>query len=504
LSHKIISSLYLVFSFFSGLLGISFSLLIRYELRHPGFFIQDGQVYNSIITSHALIIIFFMVIPALIGFFGNFLIPFFIFSVDLIYPRLNSFRFWILPVSLLLLFFASLVDEGVGTSWTLYPPLSSEGHLGLGVDYSIFSLHLAGVGSIGGRINFWRTITNLKVINVSYLNLNLFCWSILVSVFLLLLTLPVLAGAITILLVDRNFNGSFFDSSFGGNPLVFQHLFWFFGHPEVYVLILPAFGLVSLSCLILSGKKLLFGSLGIIYALLSIGFVGCLVWAHHIFVVGIDLDRRAYFSAATIIIAVPTGIKVFSWLITIFGSIFLDSFLMLWVLGFIFLFTLGGLTGLVLSNASLDLLLHDTYYVVAHFHYVLRMGAVFGIFVGFFSFFISFFGLILIDFGVKVFFWLLFFGVNLTFFFLHFSGLQGIPRKYVDFADIYLFWNLFSSFGSMLSIFGIFFFVFLVCESFFSYRVSFFSLVDFSFQEYLFDGFLHTSLEFPSFFYKTI
>ena len=465
--------------------------MIRLELSNPGFLLGRGQLYNSLITSHALIMIFFIVIPGLIGGFGNYLVPIFIFTKDLNFPRVNSFSYWILPFSFFFLILSNLVEGGVGTRWTLYPPLRTLGHINIGPDLGILALHIAGVRSLGGRINFWCTIKNLKNNRVSFINLNIFNWRLFVAIFLLLISLPVLAGAITILLFDRNFNGCFFDSGYGGNPLVFQHLFWFFGHPEVYVLILPAFGLVSLACLALTGKKKLFGSLGIIYAMISIGFIGCLVWAHHIFVVGLDLDRRAYFRAATIIIAVPTGIKVFSWLITLYGGLIFFNSLYYWVLGFIFLFTLGGLTGLVLRNASLDVILHDTYYVVAHFHYVLRIGAVFGIFVGFFLFYPFFFGLILNSLKVINFFKMFFLGVNLTFFPLHFAGLQGLPRKYIDYRDNFFVWNKIRSLGSLISFFSLFYFVYLVLDRLYRYRIIYSEILDRTYFESLGFNFLH-------------
>lgn len=474
--------------------------MVRLELLNPFFFFGSGQLYNSLITRHALVIIFFLVIPSLIGAFGNFLIPFFIFSSDLSFPRINSLRFWLLPGSLCLLIYSLLIDEGVGTSWTFYPPLRRFGHPGYSVDLSILSLHLAGISSIRGSLNFWVTIKNLKRINLNFFSLNLFVWTLLISIFLLILTLPVLAGAITLLLVDRNFNGRFFDSTGGGNPLVFQHLFWFFGHPEVYVLVLPAFGLISLSIQVFTGKKRLFGYLGIVYAIIRIGFIGCLVWAHHIFVVGIDLDSRAYFRAATIIIAIPTGVKVFSWLVRLFGIPMFLNFLIYWILGFIFLFTVGGLSGLVLSNASLDIVLHDTYYVVAHFHYVLRMGAVFGIFLGFFLVFSFYFGFSLNFLFSKIFFWLLFLGVNLTFFPLHFLGLQGIPRKYLDYRDFFFFWNVIRSLGSFLRFIALIFFVFLVLDAFYSSRPFILNLRENSNLEFLNSNFFHINLEFFRFF----
>jgi cytochrome c oxidase subunit I len=456
-NHKDIGRLYLCVATLAGIMAVALSILIRAELQQPGVQIfrmsdgtPDGQLYNVVVTTHGLLMMFFVIIPAMFGGFGNFFVPLMIGAPDMAFPRLNNLSFWLFVAGLTMLTCAFFVGEGPGTGWTLYPPLSSGMfHPGPSVDMSIFALHFSGASSILASINFITTIFNMRAPGMKLHKMPLFCWAILCTAFMMVLALPVLAGAITMLLADRNFGTTFFDPAGGGDPLLFEHLFWFFGHPEVYMMIVPAFGVIS-QVIPTFSRKPIFGYLGMVYALVAITGISMIVWAHHMFVTGISYETQAYFSFASMVIAVPTGIKVFSWIATMWGGSLDLRTPMLWAIGFLFVFTVGGVTGVNLASASFDAMAHNTYYVVAHFHYVMSLGAAFGLFAGLYYWIGKMSGRQYPEWAGKVHFWTTFVAVNLTFFPMHMLGAAGMPRRVIDYPNAFAGWNFVSSIGAYM------------------------------------------------------
>jgi cytochrome c oxidase subunit 1 len=475
-NHKDIGILYLVVSALVGFISVAFTIYMRLELMEPGVqymclnelgeaaprlisggtdcYAPNGHLWNVLVTAHGILMMFFVVIPALFGGFGNYFMPLQIGAPDMAFPRMNNLSFWLYIAGTTLAMCSVMApggndQAGSGVGWVLYPPLSVN-EAGMSMDLAIFAVHVSGASSILGAINMITTFLNMRAPGMTLFKVPLFAWSIFITAWLILLSLPVLAGAITMLLTDRNFGTTFFDPSGGGDPILYQHILWFFGHPEVYIIILPGFGLIS-HVIATFARKPVFGYLPMVWALIAIGVLGFVVWAHHMYTVGMSLTQQSYFMLATMVIAVPTGIKVFSWIATLWGGSIEFKTPMLWAFGFLFLFTLGGVTGIVLAQAPLDRAYHDTYYVVAHFHYVMSLGAVFTIFAGIYYYFGKMTGRAYPEWAGKLHFWMMFIGANLTFFPQHFLGRQGMPRRYIDYPEAFAYWNMWSSIGAFLS-----------------------------------------------------
>ena len=484
-NHKDIGILYLITAAIAGFISVAFTVYMRMELMEPGVQYMcmegmrltaaavadctpNGHLWNVLITGHGILMMFFVVIPALFGGFGNYFMPLQIGAPDMAFPRLNNLSYWMYVAGTVMAVVSVFTPGGngqlgSGLGWVLYPPLSTN-EAGYSTDLAIFAVHISGISSILGAINVITTFLNMRAPGMTLFKVPLFAWSIFVTAWLILLALPVLAGAITMLLTDRNFGTTFFDPAGGGDPVLYQHILWFFGHPEVYIIILPAFGIIS-HVIATFSRKPVFGYLPMVWAIIAIGALGFVVWAHHMYTVGMSLRQQTYFMLATMVIAVPTGVKVFSWIATMWGGSIEFKTPMLWAFGFLFLFTVGGVTGIVLSQAGVDRAYHDTYYVVAHFHYVMSLGAVFGIFAGIYFYFPKMTGRMYNETFGKIHFWSMFIGSNLTFFPQHFLGRQGMPRRYIDYPEAFAYWNLVSSWGAFISFASFLFFFFVIAHA---------------------------------------
>ena len=446
-NHKDIGSLYLWFSLIMFMTGGVLALLLRLELFQPGLQFFRPELYNQFVTMHGLVMVFGAIMPAFVG-FANWLVPLQVGAPDMAFARMNNFSFWLLPPAALLLVGSFFTGGGAAaTGWTLYPPLSVQ--MGAGMDMAIFAIHLMGVSSIMGAINIITTILNMRAPGMTLMKLPMFCWTWLITAYLLIAVMPVLATAVTMLLTDRHFGTTFFNAAGGGDPVMFQHVFWFFGHPEVYIMILPGFGMIS-HIIPAFARKPLFGYASMVYATAAIAIVSFIVWAHHMFTTGMPVTAQLFFMYSTMLVAVPTGVKVFNWMATMWKGALTFETPMLFAVGFIWVFTIGGFSGLLLSIAPIDIQVQDTYYVVAHFHYVLVAGSLFCLFAGYYFWVPKWTGHMYDEWRGKFHFWNSLVWVNVTFFPMHFLGLAGMPRRYADYAPQFTDFHMLTSVGALL------------------------------------------------------
>jgi cytochrome c oxidase subunit 1 len=459
-NHKDIGTMYLLFSFAMFLVGGVLALCIRAELFQPGLQFFSPELFNQFTTMHGLIMVFGAIMPAFVG-FANWMIPMQIGAADMAFARMNNLSFWLLiPAAVMLVAGFFMPGGAPAVGWTLYAPLTLQ--MGPSMDASIFAVHILGASSIMGSINIIVTVLNMRAPGMSLMKMPLFAWTWLITAYLLIAVMPVLAGAITMTLTDRHFGTSFFGAAGGGDPVMYQHIFWFFGHPEVYILILPAFGIIS-AIVPAFARKRLFGYTSMVYATASIAILSFIVWAHHMFTSGMPVTGQLFFMYATMLIAVPTGVKVFNWIATMWRGSMTFETPMLWAVGFIFVFTIGGFTGLILAMAPIDIQLHDTYYVVAHFHYTMVAGSLFAMFGGFYYWSPKWTGVMYKEVRGKIHFWASLIFFNVTFFPQHFLGLAGMPRRYADYPMQFTDFNALSTIGAFgFGLAQVYFFLFVV------------------------------------------